>query len=101
MFQKNPPKQAPSGMSMMLKALGIEFDPAAFQGVIGAVEEVRSRLQTIDERGQRIEEIALRIDARISMLNDGAASEELSIYGIPVSNVPASGLSIVGGNANG
>lgn len=46
--------QPPSGVMMMLKALGIQFDPAMFKTMAEAVEEIRARLQRIEEKVNKI-----------------------------------------------
>lgn len=53
MFPKKQPPQSqqpPSGMMLMMKALGIEFDPAMLSTMAQAVEEIRARLQRIEEK---------------------------------------------------
>lgn len=46
--------QPPSGLMMMLKAMGIEFDPHMFQTMSNAVEEIRARLQSIEEKQDKL-----------------------------------------------
>lgn len=41
---------APSGLQMMLKAMGIEFDPKMFTTMTEAVVEIRDRLRRIEEK---------------------------------------------------
>lgn len=45
---------APSGLTMMLKAMGIEFDPKMFKTMTDAVVEIRDRLRRIEEKVDRI-----------------------------------------------
>lgn len=45
-----PNGETPSGMSMMLKALGINFDPEMVKKTVSAIEEVRARLQRNEEK---------------------------------------------------
>jgi hypothetical protein len=49
-------KTPPSGMSMMLKALGIDIDPNMIKNVAEAVTTVRDRMDAIDKRLERIEQ---------------------------------------------
>ena len=42
--------KVPAGMSMMLKALGIEFDPSVIPQVAGAVKEIADRLARIEKQ---------------------------------------------------
>jgi len=49
-MSKNPP----SGMSMMLKALGLEIDPDMIKKVAESVMEIRDRLQRIEDKLDRI-----------------------------------------------
>jgi hypothetical protein len=42
--------KTPGGMAMMLKALGIDFDPETFRQVGGAVMDVRDRLLRIEAK---------------------------------------------------
>lgn len=42
--------QPPSGITMMLKALGIQIDPAMFKTMADAVTEIRDRLRRIEEK---------------------------------------------------
>jgi hypothetical protein len=44
------PKKIPSGMSMMLKALGIDIDPEMIKNVAGAVTGIHETLQRIEKR---------------------------------------------------
>lgn len=53
MFPKKQPPQSqqpPSGMMMLLKSFGIEFDPSMITTMTQAVEEIRARLQRIEEK---------------------------------------------------
>ena len=56
MFTKTKSNGAkpPSGLQMMLKAMGIEFDPETFSQVGQAVIDVRDRLQRIEEKLDRM-----------------------------------------------
>lgn len=45
----------PSGLTMMLKAMGIEFDPKMFKTMADAVIEIRDRLQRIEDTVNRLE----------------------------------------------
>jgi hypothetical protein len=40
----------PSGLTMMLKAMGIEFDPKMFKSMADAVIEIRDRLRRIETK---------------------------------------------------
>lgn len=46
---------APSGLTMMLKAMGIEFDPKMFKQMADAVIEIRNNLREILGNTERIE----------------------------------------------
>jgi hypothetical protein len=46
-------KDSPSGMSMMLKALGIEIDPDMIAKMGQAVGEIRERLERIETKLDR------------------------------------------------
>ena len=46
---------APSGLQMMLKAMGIEFDPKMFKTMTEAVIEIRDSLREIKQNTERIE----------------------------------------------
>lgn len=46
--------QPPSGVMMMLKALGIQFDPEMFKTMAAAVVEIRDRLRRIEEKVNKL-----------------------------------------------
>jgi hypothetical protein len=46
--------KTPTGVSMMLKALGIEFNPEMIKKTVDSIEEVRQRLQNIEEKVDEI-----------------------------------------------
>lgn len=46
---------APSGLTMMLKAMGIEFDPKMFKQMADAVIEIRDSLREIKGNTERVE----------------------------------------------
>jgi ribosomal protein L12E/L44/L45/RPP1/RPP2 len=50
--ESSKPTQAepPSGMMMMLKALGIQIDPKMISTLASAVEEIRTRLERIETK---------------------------------------------------
>lgn len=45
---------APTGLTMMLKAMGIEFDPKMFKTMTDAVVEIRDRLRRIEEKVNKL-----------------------------------------------
>lgn len=48
--KKNNGAEPPSGLMMLLKTMVPDFDPQALTRVVSAVEEIRSRLQSIEEK---------------------------------------------------
>lgn len=54
----------PMGMSLMLKSLGIEIDPAVIPKVIGAVQELDQRIERIEANQKLIlKALGVEIDA--------------------------------------
>ena len=58
----NKPGEVPSGIKMMLKALGIEIDPAMFKTMAEAVTEIRDRLRRIEEKVDKLAAGGIEID---------------------------------------
>ena len=66
--------QPPSGVMMMLKALGIQIDPAMFKTMAEAVTEIRDTLRRVETNSDRYRK-ALEVIARGELTVDCAAQE--------------------------
>lgn len=63
---------APSGLTMMLKAMGIEFDPKMFKTMADAVIEIRDTLRRLDTNSVKYRK-ALETIARGTLNNSLSA----------------------------
>lgn len=70
-------KAVPSGMSMMLKALGIDLDPNMVKEVAGAVTGIHARLKAIEDKQDEILRYIRKVEnggSSSSSSSDGSGS---------------------------
>lgn len=77
----NTSKSVPSGMSMMLKALGIDLDPNMIKEVAGAVTGIHARLKAIEDKQDEILRYIRKVEnggSAISSSSDSSSSGDSS-----------------------